>query len=806
MQARQYSVPPAQAEREGCSFMRLVPDGSDWIDFPFGDSQQAVLPLNGEGLFFLRYLHRKEELARRFRDKASFSLHLGFPLVLSQGSGGAVRLESLFLVECPCFSYPSPSDFSDGEGNELSLTIFKEEPETPLNRWLDGHMLENRLGVHEDEAASLRSALATTKSLRDFLLVLLKELFGVEGLETEGNGGILEVCYRVLRTRFAESGRSGVEVSAEGMLCDLDKGMITRQLQRDLNEMLDKELLGSVADDTPAGIFLRSGSPVERGGDFLFARPGEEPLKRSQAWARERCLASNCTVVKGPPGNGKTHLIKSLMATSLCRHVLDLASASKAEAAGNFTLLTGTNNQAVDQALLGMGLEGMLPVAVRLGNRQVLEETTLPFLQRYVRRLSTEEAEGAFDRYEACKTKLAKAREENAGERELYLFAREALHWWVVSNGGKINGLLVGIIGDLASGKGLKAFYKKTSLAWFTRVFPLAGCTLLSIRNALVLREGLIHTLLVDEAGQCLPWQVLPALYRARHAVFLGDSFQLEPITQLTAKDWENFSRAGKIGKVATEYAGFLPTEQRPVSVQSLMEETAGESLCVLKEHFRCRSPIVEVMKDLCGYEIETRLEPVPRFSSRLLAEHALWRMEARGREEASAGSWSNPVEAEAVGELLDGLFRQGFRADQIAVITPYRGQLFELGRIFRRRHIAFAPAVDREEASEGVKLGTVHRFQGGERDVVVFSAVNSRREPAFLNSRVNLLNVAVSRARFGFVFVGDSENLKRGSYTSVLWRHLQRNGGTLSLDALREGSGPSSEIFESCDGRKFNP
>ena len=48
-----------------------------------------------------------------------------------------------------------------------------------------------------------------------------------------------------------------------------------------------------------------------------------------------------------------------------------------------------------------------------------------------------------------------------------------------------------------------------------------------------------------------------------------------------------------------------------------------------------------------------------------------------------------------------------------------------------------------------GVALGTVHRLQGGERSIVLFSSVISHPASlAFLNARPNLLNVAISRER----------------------------------------------------------
>ena len=83
------------------------------------------------------------------------------------------------------------------------------------------------------------------------------------------------------------------------------------------------------------------------------------------------------------------------------------------------------------------------------------------------------------------------------------------------------------------------------------------------------------------------------------------------------------------------------------------------------------------------------------------------------------------------------------------------------------RRHSAFH-ALERAQADRiarywdhepQVRVGTVHTFQGGERDVVVFGLVAGASMPAgstaWLEAERNLWNVAISRARVHLVLVG---------------------------------------------------
>jgi superfamily I DNA and/or RNA helicase len=68
------------------------------------------------------------------------------------------------------------------------------------------------------------------------------------------------------------------------------------------------------------------------------------------------------------------------------------------------------------------------------------------------------------------------------------------------------------------------------------------------------------------------------------------------------------------------------------------------------------------------------------------------------------------------------------------------------------------------------VALGTVHRFQGGERSIVLFSSVVTRASSlVFLNARPNLLNVAISRAQHHVVCLGHAAVLARGPRSRLL-------------------------------------
>ena len=312
------------------------------------------------------------------------------------------------------------------------------------------------------------------------------------------------------------------------------------------------------------------------------------------------------------------------------------------------------------------------------------------------------------------------------------------------------------------------------------RLFPVMGCTLLSMGNCFAMESGQISRLIVDEAGQCHPAYVVPGLYRATRALIIGDVHQLEPVIELDAHEETRVLRRTRCPLDMDELEPFRVVRNAGTSAQSLAERACGD-VPVLRDHFRCQEPIIRVSNALCGYDL--RVHTIPRSLGDQCAALAgpLVGIDVRGAQAPFLGSWRNDSEVERVIQLLRLLVSSRIAPDRIAVLTPYRGQLLVLRRALEAAGIPLddpdqaetdsaQQSLFGEPAPGGVATGTVHRFQGGERDIVIFSAVATReRSLPFTNSRVNLVNVAVSRARLHFVVVGDRALLSRGRVTGAL-------------------------------------
>jgi len=130
------------------------------------------------------------------------------------------------------------------------------------------------------------------------------------------------------------------------------------------------------------------------------------------------------------------------------------------------------------------------------------------------------------------------------------------------------------------------------------------------------------------------------------------------------------------------------------------------------------------------------------------------------GREQQGfGGSYNNTAEAEAVVELVTRLRRDErdwFSAEKIRIITFYQSQVSLLKRMLSERGLG------------KVVVATVDSSQGCEADIVIVSFVRSidgsarggKCTAGFLSDD-RRLNVALTRAKYQLICVGNGEGLK---------------------------------------------
>jgi len=253
----------------------------------------------------------------------------------------------------------------------------------------------------------------------------------------------------------------------------------------------------------------------------------------------------------------------------------------------------------------------------------------------------------------------------------------------------------------------------------------------------------------VDEATQAIEPAAYLALLRADRAVLAGDHLQLPP-TVLSAG-----AQAGGLSR-------------------SLFERLAdghGDAVKVtLAEQHRMNARIMAFPSEaLYGGALRAH----PAVADRTLpgggAPLEVVDTSGMGHEEESPpGSESrvNDAEAGMVAAEVRGILARGVPPGEVAVISPYEGQ------VQRLRDLLAA------EVEAGLEVDTVDGFQGREKEAVVVSLVraNPDGEVGFL-ADVRRMNVAITRARAKLVVVGDGATVSRHPFYEAFLRHAQAAG-----------------------------
>ena len=136
------------------------------------------------------------------------------------------------------------------------------------------------------------------------------------------------------------------------------------------------------------------------------------------------------------------------------------------------------------------------------------------------------------------------------------------------------------------------------------------------------------------------------------------------------------------------------------------------------------------------------------------------------GNEEISASgtSYLNRTEASNVEKIITRFFKAGVRPEDIGIITPYEGQ---------RSYIVSSMQANgtfKKENYKEIEVASVDAFQGREKDFIVLSCVrsNDHQGIGFLSDS-RRLNVALTRAKYGLVILGNPKSLSK----HPLWHHL---------------------------------
>lgn len=263
------------------------------------------------------------------------------------------------------------------------------------------------------------------------------------------------------------------------------------------------------------------------------------------------------------------------------------------------------------------------------------------------------------------------------------------------------------------------------------RIFPVMITTCISAHK-LGGPEPMFDMTVIDEASQCNTAVSLVPIVRGENLMLVGDPQQLNPVILL---DEMANQKLRKKYHVAEEY------DYRKNSIyKTFLACDAVSDEVLLHNHYRCNRKIIE-------FNNQKYYNSKLNICSGSTERQPLVYMDVK----SNPGRNKNTADRE-VEEIVR--YAKGNQGKAIGVITPFVNQKKLIEEAIRR------------EKLQNVVCGTVHAFQGDEKDVVLFSTAITDQTQAgtyeWLKNNKELINVATSRAREKLIVLSDSRNLAR--------------------------------------------
>ncbi|MEQ1664426.1 MAG: AAA domain-containing protein, partial [Bdellovibrionales bacterium] len=294
----------------------------------------------------------------------------------------------------------------------------------------------------------------------------------------------------------------------------------------------------------------------------------------------------------------------------------------------------------------------------------------------------------------------------------------------------------------------------------------------------------------IDEASQCDIASAIPLLFRAKRAVIIGDPQQLKHITSLVkATDTRLMIENGILDHPTWGY-----------STNSLFDAMSSNPIAkrfMLNEHHRSDETIIN-FSNKHFYDGNLIVATRRKKLNKSISNSSLQWVNISGEVVAPSGSGAlNTKEANAIHNYIYDLVATRGYTGTVGVVTPFRKQANRI-RDLVEGDIRLQPLLSKAD----ILIDTVHKFQGDERDLMIFSPVISngisQRAVSFLQAQGNLFNVAITRARSHLVLVGDIDYCRKSGvkYIEAFAKYYDDVSARLPRNNLEANSLPTNHPF----------
>jgi len=295
---------------------------------------------------------------------------------------------------------------------------------------------------------------------------------------------------------------------------------------------------------------------------------------------------------------------------------------------------------------------------------------------------------------------------------------------------------------------------------------PIWIVTNLSAKNSLPLKENLFDLLIIDEASQCDIASALPLFYRAKQVVIIGDPKQLKHISILNETEDKKVASENKVSPLYLDYAY---SKNSLYDITERIIKSKNKTPKLLNQHYRsCRDIINFSNEYFYDKKLNIMTDEDKLISNKIHPRGVKW-IDVQGKTNQTK-SPSNKEEAIEIIKILKNFQKSKLKKISFGVVTLFRAQMdLIVDRIKRTKELE----------KMDITVGTTHRFQGDEKDIILFSpAISQGIKQTTLNwihTTSQLLNVAITRARSVLIIVGDKKKCtEAGGFLKSLLEHAE--------------------------------
>ncbi len=463
------------------------------------------------------------------------------------------------------------------------------------------------------------------------------------------------------------------------------------------------ELLEYIIGDKP----MPSNRAARRAGDNKdeYAKGLDETQKSAFMMATD---GSPVSLIKGPPGTGKTHVINAIV-----QYVT--------KELGQKVIISSQTHVAIDNVLDKIMENYDLIIPNRITNRRnkySVEEIDSTIYKTWGKKFSSHNARATDTRLSAL---IAEDMKRFRGEKSF-------------------------------------CFSEKVDESEYSVIGATTTTSAIGGKKGLELFDG-YDWLIIDEVSKCPITEVLRYLPYVSYIIMVGDDFQLAPLLELQKDDVEKLPEYDE-----DKYEKLRKIYEESVFAKTLKKAESAGRLEVLKVNYRSVKDVLNAYNIFYSNQLQGRRELVNPDKVRFVqgspfGQKDVFFVDVKAGKEAKYGtSRFNVEELRATTDVLKKLIKdvENPQSVSLSAIFPYAAQIEK----FQKENRDLINLL--KKTFKSFEYDTVDAFQGRETDIVLVNTVVTDSSQHNFLSDFRRINVSMSRAKDKLFVFGNPYTLSR--------------------------------------------